>query len=250
MAKAKSVKDKKPVKGKKEKAKSKSGFTRYMAMLALLTVLIIAGYHFFYKTKKLTAIIKTPLTKIKEIWPSDSDNTPADRSEIHQQSEHKQEKPAKPEKNQKRVISAERLNDFASSITEAAKKTVDLPFKNGGDPSTDRATDNSHLIFYIWEQAASKTGLSIGSYRPMQQLIADCQEIHLSELTNGDLIVLNDGNAGLIYGFSEENDGFYLIYASSNQKKVVSVKSKELKKYWLNQENKKGYYRATTKIFS
>lgn len=250
MAKAKSVKDKKPVKGKKTKSKSKSGITKYLAFLALLTILIITGYHFFYKTKKLPSIIKTPLTKIKEIWPADSDNTSTGSSGISQRSEHKQEKPAKPEKNQKRVISPERLIDFTSSITEAAKKTVDLPFQNGGNPSTDRATDNSHLIFYIWQQAASKAGLSIGSYRPMQQLIADCQEIHLSELTNGDLIVLNDGNAGLIYGFSEENDGFYLIYASSNQKKVVSVKSKELKKYWLNQENKKGYYRATTKIFS
>jgi len=248
MAKTKTENAKKPAKSKKTKSGGKSKLTKYLAISALLIVGSLIGYHYWQKTKTIPEILHKPLAKIQQVWSTSVAKPESSGKKIEQPS-IQQNKAVKLEKKQKRVISAERLHDFTSSISEAAKTTINLPFKHGGDPAKERATDNSHLIFFIWQEAAAQAGLSIGDYRPMHQLIADCREITLSQLTNGDLIVLNDGNAGMIYGFSEENDGFYLVYASASQNRVVKVNSKELKKYWLNPQNKKGYYRATDKIF-
>ncbi len=130
------------------------------------------------------------------------------------------------------------------NVTIEANKYIGMKYKFGGKPNDGEGIDNSHLMFSIISNSEKKinNGKSSFQYKTMSELIKDSYEISLSQLSNGDLVVLKDGMIGMI--IDEENrDGYSVIYVSGKQKKVVKVESSKLGLYWLNKKNKKGYYR-------
>ena len=137
---------------------------------------------------------------------------------------------------------------FERKITEIAVEYENLPYKLGANPETDGAADNSHLIHKICEKAALSIGMMFSDYMPMRELLKNTYEIKAENVRNGDLIVLNNGHAALIY----KVDGigmYYCIYASERRRKVLLIGSNEagFRQYWL--QNKKGYFRFNDNMF-
>ena len=93
---------------------------------------------------------------------------------------------------------------FEREVTQTALKYKGLAFGMGKDPDKDRAADNSHLFYSILKNSAVKAGLKYtGKYMPVKELLKHTHEVHLSDLRNGDLIVLNSGHAALLFGFEK-----------------------------------------------
>jgi len=68
--------------------------------------------------------------------------------------------------------------------------------------------------------------------------------VNENNLKNGDLIVLNDDHAAMVYHV--ENTGkIHLIYSSGKRRRVLSFTSDHIvfQAYWL--ENLKGFYRLS-----
>lgn len=82
----------------------------------------------------------------------------------------------------------------------------------------------------------------------MKELLTNTVEVQRHELKNGDLIVLNDGHAAMIYRV-ENRDKFYMIYTSLKRQRVISFNSQNVvfEVYWL--ANLKGFYRLTEDMF-
>jgi len=59
---------------------------------------------------------------------------------------------------------------------------------------------------------------------PMKELLRNTIEVQRDELKNGDLIVLNDGYAALIYK-AGNRDNFHMIYVSLERRQVISFNS-------------------------
>ncbi|MDM8538290.1 NlpC/P60 family protein, partial [Desulfobacterales bacterium HSG17] len=145
-------------------------------------------------------------------------------------------------------------NSHASKKIEAHLPTVaelyiGIPYKFGGDPEKAGSADNSHLLCDIYNKAAQRAGLSFIGYMPMHYLLENTIQVQKNELKIGDLVVLHDGHAAMIYKFSNQND-FYLIYASLIREQVISFHSQNVvyEAYWL--KNLKGYYRLSQNFFS
>ena len=139
-------------------------------------------------------------------------------------------------KEQKRV--------FRQNIPSIANQFIGIPYKLGGNPLQSGTTDNSYLFFSIYALAAQKAGLSYKEYLPMVYLLRNTREVDKNYLQQGDLIVLNNGHAAMIY--QVENSGkMHFIYASQKRQQVLSFNSNNLvfQVYWL--ENLKGFYRLS-----
>ncbi len=82
----------------------------------------------------------------------------------------------------------------------------------------------------------------------MKELLRNTIEVQRDELKNGDLIVLNDGHAALIYKV-ENRDNFHMIYVSLKRRRVISFNSQNVvfEVYWL--KNLKGFFRLTESMF-
>lgn len=131
---------------------------------------------------------------------------------------------------------------FEENITPIAEQFLGMHYQFGGNPEEDRAVDNSHLICTIYSQASKKAELNFNQYMPMKQLLENTHEIDRNALKNGDLVVLNNGLAALIYNLKTP-DYFHLIYASFKRKEVISFNTDNViyEAYWL--KNLKGFYR-------
>lgn len=131
---------------------------------------------------------------------------------------------------------------FRQYIPFVAEQFIGMPFKMGGDPSRTGSTDNSSLFFSIYTAAAKKAGMGYRDYLPMRYLLKRTFEIPESKVENGDLIVLKNGLAAMIYK-SDPSGRLYLIYASQKRQQVISFNSDNLvyQVYWL--ENLMGFYR-------
>lgn len=131
---------------------------------------------------------------------------------------------------------------FRQHIPFVAEQFIGMPFKMGGNPSRTGTTDNSSLFFSIYAAAAQKAGLNYREYLPMRYLLKRTDEISESDVENGDLIVLKNGLAAMIYK-KEPSGRFYLIYASQKRQQVISFNSDNLvyQVYWL--EHLMGFYR-------
>ena len=83
---------------------------------------------------------------------------------------------------------------------------------------------------------------------PIKELLKHALKVQQDELRNGDLIVLNEGLAAMIYKI-EDKDMFHLIYASQKRQQVISFNSKNLvyEVYWL--KNLQGFYRLAEDLF-
>lgn len=142
------------------------------------------------------------------------------------------------------VYLGEQKSIFIQSIPSIAKQFIGIPYKFGGNPRQSRTSDNSHLFFSIYTLAAQKAGLSYKEYLPMKHLLCRIKEVDENDLKNGDLMVLNNGYAAMIY--QVENTGkIYLIYASEKRQQILSFNSENpvFHVYWL--ENLKGFYRLS-----
>lgn len=138
---------------------------------------------------------------------------------------------------------------YYSSVTKWAKKYTGMKLVNGADPDKNGATDNSHLICSIWKNAAKENNMYFEGYIPTEILLNNVTEIAPAEVADGDLLVLKNGMIGIITGFVSLSD-YKLVYASSNENKVISVPAGQLVHYWLKPENFKGYFRINKNILS
>ncbi len=138
----------------------------------------------------------------------------------------------------------EKENLFSKKVTDLAEWFIGLPYKFGGDATTTSEIDNSHLICLIYEEAAKKADFRFSGYLPMKNLLQNTQEIDPHEIKVGDLIILQNDHAALIYKF-ESDSKFYMIYASEKRQKVFSFNSHNVvyNAYWL--KNLKGFFRLS-----
>ncbi len=133
---------------------------------------------------------------------------------------------------------------FERKISEIAGQYIGIRYEFGRDFEKSGAVDNSHLFCLIYAQAAEQSGLVFAGYMPMEMLLKNTVEVEHNDLKAGDLMVLINGLAAMIYKF-ENGDKFYLIYASGKRREVISFNSQNVvfEAYW--QKNLKGYFRLS-----
>lgn len=138
---------------------------------------------------------------------------------------------------------------FRQSIPSIADQFIGIPYELGGNPQMSGTSDNSYLFFSIYTLAAQKAGLSYGEYFPMSYLLANTREVEKNDLQNGDIIVLNDNLAAMIY-WIDESGKMYLIYASEKRQKIIAFNSENpvFDMYWM--VNLKGFYRISDTLLS
>jgi hypothetical protein len=131
---------------------------------------------------------------------------------------------------------------FRENIPSAARELIGIPYKYGGNPMTSGTTDNSYLFFSIYSKAAQIAGLQYYGYLPMALLLQHTRKIDENMLRKGDLMVLDNQLAAMIYDI-ESTGRLHLIYASKKRSKVTTFHSDNVVfyAYWL--ENFKGFYR-------
>lgn len=139
--------------------------------------------------------------------------------------------------------------EIESRIPDIAERYVGIPYMFGKDFDQSGAVDNSHLLCLIYREAGRQAGVRFKGYMPMRELLENTYRIQRDELKNGDLMVLNDGLAGLIYRV-ENRDRLHIIYASLKRERVVSFSSDHsvFQAYWL--KNLKGFYRLKDGMFA
>lgn len=133
---------------------------------------------------------------------------------------------------------------YERKVSEIAEKYIGIKCEFGGDFEKTSAVDNSHLFCLIYALAAEQSGLVFAGYMPMDMLLKNTVEVERNDLKAGDLMVLINGLAAMIYKF-ENPDKFYLIYASEKRREVISFNSQNVvfEAYWL--KNLKGYFRLS-----
>lgn len=257
---SKSNKSKTP---KRRSKKKKSNLLEKIKKPILLIIFILlAGYviiDFFElgKGQKVVEEVKEEIIKtkdrviekvIKEDKKPQEKEADANKEEKKLEEKQKISKEITPEIKEEPVqVNLSKEEIFNQAISKFARKYEGLSLKMGADPEKDAATDNSHLIVSIYNKAAEKAGYQKISYKPMEQILKEAEEISLADLANGDIIALKNGMIGMIYG-CENPDSFYLVYASAKYGKVVSLESTEFSRYWLNFDNKEGYYRIKKQV--
>lgn len=132
---------------------------------------------------------------------------------------------------------------FENALTTIADQYIGTPYgfveKDGG-----HQMDNSRLFYQIYRQAAETAGMRFLGYAPMKRLLKRTMPVDRDHIRVGDLIVLNNGLAALIYKM--ENDHlFYMVYVSEKRGSVISFNSENVvyDAYWMNYL--KGFYRLT-----
>jgi hypothetical protein len=145
-------------------------------------------------------------------------------------------------------VFSEKKENFRNHLSKIAKEYIGLPFQFGGNPEQTGTVDNSHLFCTIYERAATAVGLKFRGYIPMNLLLDNTVEVQGDELTTGDLIVLNDGHAALIYDMEGPHQ-FHMLYASEKRQEVVSFSSQNVvyDAYWL--KSLKGFFRLNENLF-
>lgn len=137
---------------------------------------------------------------------------------------------------------------FETKIPEIAERYIGVPFVLGRDFEKSGALDNSHLFCLIYHEAAKKAGLKFKGYMPLKEILENTVQIQKEELRNGDLIVLKNGLAAMIYRIDNWDD-FYMIYASKKRKRVFSFNTQNVvfEVYWM--KNLKGFFRLSDTVF-
>ncbi len=131
---------------------------------------------------------------------------------------------------------------FINTIPAIARQFIGIPFEWGGNPQVTGTSDNSYLFFSIYSLAAQKAGFAYHAYLPMKFLLKQTHEIQAGQIRNGDLMVLKNNHAAMVYK-TEPNGRIHLIYASGKRRRVIAFNSDNLvyQIYWM--ENLKGFYR-------
>jgi len=133
---------------------------------------------------------------------------------------------------------------FRQNIPSIADQFIGIPYQLGGNPQQSGTSDNSYLFFSIYALAAQKAGLSYEGYLPMAHLLPNTREVDKNDLKNGDLIVLKNNHAAMIYWIDDAGK-MYFIYASKKRQQIIAFNSDNpvFYVYWL--ENLKGFYRLS-----
>ena len=139
--------------------------------------------------------------------------------------------------------------EFRKNIPAVAGQFIGIPYQFGANPQVSGATDNSYLFFSIYTLAAQKAGLTYHGYLPMQRLLGNCSQVDPDKVQNGDLMVLTNGLAAMIFRV-ETSGKLHLVYASQKRSQVCSFNSDNLvfQVYWM--ENLKGFYRLSDTMLS
>lgn len=137
---------------------------------------------------------------------------------------------------------------FDRGITESAERYIDIPSNLIKGMGVEGELDNSHLFHMIYHEAAQKAGLQYLGYAPMDQLLERTVAVDADKLRVGDLFVLNDGLAAMVYKL-DSKELYHLIYVSEKRNRVVSFNNRNLvfEVYWM--KNLKGFYRLTPHNF-
>lgn len=131
---------------------------------------------------------------------------------------------------------------FCQFIPSIAEQYIGLPFIFGGRPRQTGSTDNSWLFYSIYTGAASRAGLIYKAFMPMDLLLANTHSIEADDVQNGDLIVLDNDLAAMVY--QVDPDGrMYFIYTSEKRGEVTIFNSDNIvyHAYWLEHFN--GFFR-------
>jgi len=137
---------------------------------------------------------------------------------------------------------------FEQKLTEVAERFIGIPYQFGGNPETSGTADNSHVLCTIYADAAAAAGLTFHGYMPMNRILESATSIPLSEIRSGDLMVLKDGHAALIFRYRDPQR-FDLLYASNKKNEVVAFNSENVvfEAYWM--KNVEGFYRLNDDLF-
>ena len=146
--------------------------------------------------------------------------------------------------NQEDVYLGKQKQFFRQNIPSIATQFIGIPYKLGGNPRLSGTSDNSYLFFSIYALAAQEAGLSYKGYFTMAHLLQNTLEVDGNDLQNGDLMVLKNNHAAMIYRIGSSGT-MYLVYASEKRQEIISFNSDNLvfPVYWL--ENFKGFYRLS-----
>jgi hypothetical protein len=131
---------------------------------------------------------------------------------------------------------------FRQFIPSLAEQFIGIPVVVGGRPKLTGSTDNSWLFYSIYTGAAKKAGLIYKTFMPMKLLLRNIHNIEADEVRNGDLIVLNNNLAAMVYQV-DPSGRMHFIYASKTRGEVITFNSENIVyyAYWL--ENFKGFFR-------
>lgn len=140
-------------------------------------------------------------------------------------------------------------NEFRQNIPPVALQFIGIPYQFGANPQVSGATDNSSLFFSIYTLAAQKAGLTYHGYLPMRRLLEYCSQVDPDKVQNGDLMVLNNGLAAMVFRV-ETSGKLHLIYASKKRSQVFAFNSDNIvfQVYWM--ENLRGFYRLSDTMLS
>ena len=131
---------------------------------------------------------------------------------------------------------------FCQYIPSNAEPFIGMPVKLGGRPEQTGSIDNSWLFYSIYSGAARKAGLVYKTFLPMRYLLENTHEIETNKVQNGDLIVLQNGLAAMVFQV-DPTGRMHFIYASKKRGQVTAFHSENIvyKAYWL--EHFKGFFR-------
>ncbi len=141
------------------------------------------------------------------------------------------------------VIPGAARDVFIQNISSAARQFIGTPYEYGGNPLTTGTSDNSYLFFGIYSKAAQKAGLQYHGYLPMKNLLQHTKKVDENLLQPGDLMVLDNKHAAMIYDIEETTGRLQLIYASEKRRQVISFNSDNIVFYAYWMENLMGFYR-------
>lgn len=131
---------------------------------------------------------------------------------------------------------------FCQFIPSIAEQFIGMPFIFGGRPKQTGSTDNSWLFYSIYTGAASRAGLIYKAFMPMDLLLGNTHSIEADDVQNGDLIVLDNDLAAMVYQVDPSGQ-IHFIYASEKRGEVTVFNSDNIvyHAYWLEHFN--GFFR-------
>nr|WP_319490811.1 peptidoglycan endopeptidase [uncultured Desulfobacter sp.] len=131
---------------------------------------------------------------------------------------------------------------FCQFIPSIAEQFIGMPTEYGGRPNQTGTTDNSWLFYSIYAGAAAKAGLVYKTFMHIDLLLSNAHPINADDVENGDLIVLENDLAAMVYQV-EPSGRMHFIYASKKRGEVTIFNSDNIvyHAYWL--EHFKGFFR-------
>ncbi len=138
---------------------------------------------------------------------------------------------------------------FRQFIPSIAEEFIGMSVESAGGPQQAGKTDNSWLFYSIYTGAATRAGLVYKAFMPVSLLLENTHSIEADDVQNGDLIVLKNNLAAMVYQV-DPNRRMHFIYASKKRDAVTVFNSDNIvyHAYWL--ENFKGFFRLNKDLLA